>query len=228
MIRKRRPRGLAPRAAAIAAAVLSLGAAGRARPEPSWWEIALRVDVRGGYVVRAGGRAYSGDFSGRLRWSGVLERDGEDFRLYQTSAEVLEWFHRETETHGGKVLGARDGETRPAILLNYVLRRDAEILLDFRVEGLDIPLRPGQARFRLPLPRSAESARAADEPDYDAEIRTGSNAIVLSEADVGARPAEKTFGWAWESRRWALEQAGAPSLTGRHTAKVVVSVTPRS
>jgi hypothetical protein len=228
MIRKSRPQGSAPRAAALVAAVLSLGASGRVFPDPSWWEIALRVEIRGGYVVRTGGRTCSGDFSGRARWFGVLERDGEDFLLYRTNAEILDWSLRETERRGGKILAERDGVVRPAPVLNYVLRRGAEILLDFRLEGFDIPLAPCSAVFPLPLPRSAESARAAGEPDYDAEVREGSNAIVLSETDVGARPSEKTFRWTWESRRWALEQAGAPSFTGRHTAEVVVSVVPRS
>ncbi len=227
MIRKFRPQGLAPRAAALVAAALSLGASGGARPEPAWWELALRVEVRGGYVVRAGGRTYAGEFSGRAAWSGALERDGEDFRLFLASAEVKDWRLHETETRGGKVVAARDGEARPAPVLNYVLRRDAEILLDFRLEGLDLPLPPARAAFRLPLPRSAESAREAGEPDYDGEVRSGSNAIVLSDADIGDRPAEKTFRWTWERRRWALEQANAPSFTGRHAAEVVVTVTPR-
>jgi len=229
MIRKIRPHGFGPRSTAlVAAAVLSLGAAGRALPEPSWWEIALRVDVRGGYVVRAAGRMYAGEFSGRAAWSGILERDGEDFRLFAAAAEVQDWRLHETEPRDGKVVAARDGESRPAPVLKYVLRRDADIVLDFRLEGFDLPLPPAQPVFRLPLPRSAESPREAGEPDYDGEVRSGSNLIVLSEADIGALPAKKIFRWTWERRRWALELAGAPSFTGRHTAEVVVRLTPRS
>jgi hypothetical protein len=209
------------------AAALSLGASGGVFPEPSWWEIALRVDVKGGYVVRAGGRTYSGDFSGRTRWSGVLERDGEDFRLFMNVAEVPDWRLHETETRGDKILAARDGEARPRPVLSYVLRQGTDILLDFRLESLDIPLSPAPAAFRLPLPRSAESPRELGEPDYNAEVREGSNTIVLSDADVGGRPSEKTFRWTWESRRWGLGQAGTPSFTGRYTAEVVVRVTPR-
>ncbi len=227
MIRENRSRGFVRRGAALAAAVLSLGAGDRLSPEPTWWEIALRIEVRGGYVVRTGGRTYSGEFSGRAAWSGALERDAEDFRLFKHAADVLDWRLRETESRGGKVLAEREGEARPRPILSYVLREGSEILLEFHLEGPGIPLSPAPAAFRLPLPRSAESAREPGEPDYSAEVRDGSNAIVLSDADVGSRPSEKTFRWTWESRRWGLGQAGAPSFTGRHAAEVVVTVAPR-
>lgn len=226
MIRKAWPRVLLPAAGALAAA-LGLGAARRPPARADWWEIVVRIEVRGGYIVRAGGRTCAGEFSGRAVWSGALERDDSDFRLFKHAADVPDWRLRETESRGGKVLAEREGEARPRPVLSYVLREGGEILLEFHLEGPAIPLSGGPAAFRLPLPRSAESAREPGEPEYDEEVREGSNALVLTDADVGPRPAEKSFRWTWESRRWGLGRAGAPSFTGRHTADVVVTVTPR-
>lgn len=227
MIRKNGLPGFLARAAVSAAAALGLGAAGRVSPGPDWWEISLRVEVQGAYVVRTEGRTYSGDFAGRALWTGVLERDREDFRLFRTEAAAPEWRLRETETRRGRVLAERDAETRPEPIFNYILRQGSEILLDFRLEGPDIPLPPAKAALRLPLPRSAETARQLGEPDYNLEVREGSNAIVLSDADIGGSPSVKSFRWTWESRRWGFGRTGSPSFTGRHTAEVVVAVTPR-
>lgn len=223
----RRARGLL----AVCGCLPLLGLTNGRRPEGvPWWEACLRLEVRGTYRVEVGGATYDGDFLCRARWIGGLEKDGPDILLYTLGAEIEEWRIRETDvsTASLSTVTEKDFSVQPALRVNYFLRREKGLEVDFVLEGLQVPLHAAPLAFDLLLPSSQEDMQSAAGRDYNAGVLTGSNRVYLDGDDLGARKVEKSFGWSWESRIWSMEQEEIAVFRNRHTAHVTLTVVPRS
>ena len=197
---------------------------------PAWWEAQLRLEVRGTYRVQAGGATYDGDFSCRARWTGGLEKDGPDVLLFSLGADLEEWRIREADLSAAMLSAVteKDIPDRPALRVNYFLRREKDLEVDFVLEGLPVPLNAASLAFDLLLPSSDENKQSAAGRDYNAGVLKGSNRVYLAGEDLCARKVEKAFAWSYDSRTWSMEQKETASFRNRHTARVILTIIPRS
>ncbi len=99
---------------------------------------------------------------------------------------------------------------------------------DFVLEGLPVPLNAAPLAFDLLLPSSGENKQSAAGRDYNAGILKGSNRVYLGDEDLCARKVEKAFAWSYDSRTWSMEQKETVSFRNRHTARVILTLIPRS
>ena len=200
----------------------SLTLAGPA-PPPAWWEVRLTVAVKGTYDLRGEAVPLSGEYSGRVTWEGRLDPDGDDFILVHIRSEALEWSLREKAGQGGaaSVLDAPD-TSRPRLRLNYVLREDGEVALDFEFEGTTVPLHELSIKIPLEMPRSARPAGIT--LGYGDFVLSGSNRIVLPASDLKRPRPERAFAWTW--RRVERLDRGSRIFVAiqGHSAEAVVAL----
>jgi hypothetical protein len=116
----------------------------------------------------------------------------------------------------------REGNRR--LRLNYILRQGADVLFDFSVGGIKIPLGTSPEKFNLILPRSEQRAGGGD--TYSAFVRKGKNQISIDEQDLGKRPLEKSFSWEWKSQQWISREKGVVLVASSHKAAVTVTLIP--
>jgi hypothetical protein len=222
-----RRRRLAPLAGLILAAAAAAGGAGRSAPAggPGWWEVRLSVAAKGAFTVRGGSRApVSGEYALRARFEGRLNPDGDDFVLVHLKTETLEWSLRKKPGQG-EAAGVREAPDAPApvLRLNYVLREQDLIELDFAFEERTVPLSASPVGIPLELPASARGA-AAGRPGYVGDVLSGSNRIVLPASDLARRRPERTFAWTWTGTK-LIEAGGRAYLTVQsHSAEAVVGL----
>jgi len=200
----------------------SLTLAGPA-PPPAWWEVRLTVTVKGTYDLRGEAVPLSGEYSGRVTWEGRLDPDGDDFILVHIRSEALEWSLREKAGQGGaaSVLDAPD-TSRPRLRLNYVLREDGEVALDFEFEGTTVPLHELSIKIPLEMPRSARPAGIT--LGYGDFVLSGSNRIVLPASDLKRPRPERAFAWTWRRvERLDKDSRTFVAIQG-HSAEAVVAL----
>jgi hypothetical protein len=196
--------------------------AGPAR-SPAWWEVRLTVAVKGTYSLRGEAIPLSGEYAGLVTWEGRLEPDGDDFILVHIRSEALEWSLREKAGQGGEVsiLEAPD-TSRLRLRLNYVLRENAEVALDFELEGPTFPLHGRSIKIPLEMPRSARPAGIT--PGYGDFVLSGSNRIVLPASDLKRSKPERTFAWTWHRvERLDKDSRTFVAIQG-HSAEAVVAL----
>jgi hypothetical protein len=192
-------------------------------PPPAWWEVRLTVALKGEYSVKCQSGPVSGEYAGRIRWEGRLDPDGDDFLLVHIRTEVLEWSLRERSGQGetASLLEAPQASS-PALHLNYVLREANELGFYFEIEGTSVPVHERALKFPLEMPRSAGLGGA--KPDYSDFIQSGSNRIMLPDADLKRRRPERPFAWTWGR----VERIDVDSVTfvviQSHSAEAVVAL----
>jgi hypothetical protein len=193
---------------------------------PSWWEVRFHLTAKGDYTVKDSKTTYSGEFLFRAQWEGTMERDGADFLLYYTGTEPQAWEVREKASLPGVIHVLTEKETveKPRLRLNYILRQGADVLFDFSVGGIKIPLGTSPEKFNLILPRSEQRAGGGD--TYSAFVRKGKNQISIDEQDLGKRPLEKSFSWEWKSQQWISREKGVVLVASSHKAAVTVTLIP--
>jgi hypothetical protein len=198
----------------------------RTSARPSWWEVRFHLTARGDYTVKDSETTYSGEFLYRAQWEGTMERDGADFRLYYTAMEPQAWEVREKASlpSATQVMTDKEAAEKPRLRLNYVLRHGPDILFDFDVGGVRIPLNSSSDKFELVLPRSREHAREKD--TYSEFISKGKNRVSVDEQDLGKRPLERSFSWEWKRQQWILREKGVVLVAGSHKASVTITIIP--
>jgi len=192
---------------------------------PAWWEIRLTATVKGAYSLRSGGAPISGEYTCRARWEGSLEVDGDDFLLYHTKTEILDWSLEEKAGRPGSetVLAEKDTDDKPILRLNYVLKDGPNVEVDFDFLGIPVPLHPFPVRVPLEFPSTNVRRDLLPELSYINFISRGSNRVVIPASDLGGSAAERKFSWEWRRARQVAAGTGSCLLTERHAAAAVVS-----
>jgi hypothetical protein len=191
-------------------------------PRP-WWDVGLELEVRGTYELKNSEAARTGDFIYRAMWVGTMERDGEDFLLYQVGTTTHAWEAQE-KTHRGKdvsVVTEKETASRPVIKLNYILRNGKHLDFDIVVEAIPIPLAPSKEKFSLSLPCSTEHVRDRGLL-YNEFITSGSNTIRVPAGALAENSFEKRFRWEWTRQGWILGEREPTFVSSRHRAEVTV------
>lgn len=219
-----------PPLVAAAAALFFLGAAGRSGPRPAAekWDIQITVECDGSYGLEAGSTRCDGRYGFTAHWVGLMERDDEDFLLIHKSVELERWRASEKTVRPGGVDLRETGDfaEKPALRVNYILRKDGFLEIALCVRDFEVP-RPGTPdAFRPALPRSAEDRTDPAGLDYNAFVSEGSNRVFLDESAIVRQTEVKKFAWTWKWRAWN-QKTDRPVLTeSTHQAVVTVAVTP--
>ena len=226
----RRPGIRLPRAAALGlAALLPLvcGAAGRAVPR--WWDIEVVLAAKGRYSVTERGTAYTGEYSLREAWGGSMERDQDDYRLFHSRQERLEWTFREEAGAGDSVrtVTEKDFPAGPSFRVIYVLKDGRLVRFSIVVDDFAVPKSAPAGAFELALPRSRGYAPGPGAPLYDDQVSEGTNEIAVEEKDLLEGLVERVFRWEWKGYQPSPATGSAVALFNVHEAEVRIRVTPR-
>ncbi len=214
------------------ASCLLLGAAAAGSPAgrslPAKWDIQIIVEAEGRYGLEGGDERHEGSFALRAYWLGLMERDDEDFLLLHKERTLEKWEAEERSSHGEELaaLKTEDFAARPELRINYVMSQGPSLLVDFSVEGFDVPRALAGESFPLVLPASAGGGAGAPGRLYDLDIRRGSNRIELPLAAILKGPEVRKFDWTWSRRDWKPGAGRSLLAVQSHKAVVTVSITP--
>jgi hypothetical protein len=193
-----------------------------------WWEIKMTITVKGEYRQDAREANHSGTYAFAVAWTGSIEKDPDDYLLYHNDYELMNWEAHERAAYPQeiKALTTQDFLDKPALKVNYILRKDDVLVFDFFIEGFDVPLSSAPEHFRLPLPASAENTNSSSGGSYNPHVQTGSNNVFLEEKQLSKGPLEKTFAWTWKNQAWVQQMDNSIFQSSSHAVQVKVSVTP--
>jgi len=196
---------------------------------PRWWKIEVELATTGEYAYKEGKIDYSGAYFFETLWTGTMERDDMDYLLYHTSSELRQWEIKEKAHFPEKIsqLTEKDIADRPFFQMNYILRKDDDLEMDFIVKGIAIPLNNSSAKGYLVLPSSKDSHQTGPDVSYDMNISEGSNRVAFAEKEIYGKPMKKDFCWAWNNRGWVLKETKTVYIADRHEAKLKVIITPQ-
>jgi hypothetical protein len=144
-------------------------------------------------------------------------------------SELADWKAEEslTDPEAIALLTTNDFSEKPELNVVYVLRRDDGLYLNFFIRGFSVPRRAPEAVFYLNLPSSGECGDRESSLNYNAYVKTGSNAVVLDDPVTHPGAQIKSFHWTWSHRASLPLQNQTLSGTNRHEADITVVVTPK-
>ncbi len=193
---------------------------------PAWWEIRIRLTSTGNYACKEGKRAYTGDYSFALLWTGCMEEDMDDYLIYHENYDLLEWKAQEKSPDLLHNLASPDFSGKPSLDFHYIFRRGKNLHFDFKVDSFYVPQNNSDHKFYLTLPASEENTREALPSDYNAYVEQGSNSIFIEEDIIYLHSIEKSYTWKWKRQTKLQEQKKVVSFKNFHKVRVEISITP--
>jgi hypothetical protein len=200
----------------------------QAQQKPRWWEIKMTISAKGEYKQDAREAQYSGIYVFTIAWTGAMEVDQDDYLLYHTSSELVQWEAQERAAYPQeiKALTTQDFPDKPELKVNYILKKGDGLYLDFFVRGFDVPLNSATEHFYLDLPTSEENTFATSGGSYNPHVKTGSNKIFLDEKQIYRSPLEKSFAWTWKNQGWLQETEKKIFQSNSHSVQAKIIITP--
>jgi hypothetical protein len=208
----------------------ALGAASPPASGPISWDVQITVSARGEYGLEGPEVRVDGRYGFTVVWTGALYVDDEDFLLVHGGTKVESWTAEEKALRADKVtvLATNDFPDCPELKVNYVLRKQDGLHLDFIVRGFDVPLGEATESFYLHLPASAENGENPGGLKYNLSVVSGSNAVVVDERKIQKGPAEETFRWLWKRREWIQRRDQTILETNSHAVEAKVVLTAKN
>jgi hypothetical protein len=196
---------------------------------PTSWDVRLTVTARGEYGLEGRDVRVGGRYEFTIVWSGALHVDDEDYLLVHGGTTVMNWTAEERSLSSERVdvLTTTDFPDKPDLRVNYILKMEDGLHVDFIVHGFDVPLGDAGDTFYLHLPASAENAENPGGLKYGLSLVSGSNAVTLDEKKIHRGPAEETFRWSWRRRGWIQRQEQTILEANRHDVEVRVVIIPK-
>ena len=210
------------------AALIPIITPAEGRNVPKWWDIEVRLTTKGRYSLTQGGTAYSGEYVLKETWWGNMEKDQDDYRLFHSRQETVEWKFLENAVSGGitKILTEKDCPDGPSFRINYVLRENNLVRFFIVVENFPVPKNVPAGGFE-PVQEDAFRGPDPGPLPYDGNVSRGSNDVALEEKAVLSGPVERVFQWEWKGYQPPPVPESAVALFNFHQAEVRISVTPR-
>jgi len=201
---------------------------GKPTDAPLSWKVAMTVEVRGEYKMESREATVTGTYAFTFRWSGTMERDDEDYLLVHNKCDLAKWeVEEKAEARGSiSVLTADDYPAKPELRVNYILKMEDGLHVDFAVEGFEVPQNPSSDIFDLCLPASEENAAHIGGINYNLFVKTGSNKVIMDEGQILSGPAEKAFAWTWKYQTWVQKQELMIFESSSHETKVKMKIMP--
>ena len=209
--------------------VLQLSPATPGRDAASSWDVKMTIEVRGDYRIEAPGVKVAGTYVFVVRWTGTMEKDDEDYLLVHNSCDLTKWeIEEKADAEGAlRVLTTGDFPDKPALKVNYILKLEDGLHVDFAVEGFDVPRAIATEGFELIFPATKENIARFGGLNYGLFVKTGSNKIVMDESAILRGSADKTFDWTWKHQAWVQKQERTIFQSNAHQAKVKIEITLR-
>jgi hypothetical protein len=153
-----------------------------------------------------------------------MERDGQDFLLYHVRTEVQKWeaLEKTSQPNAVHILTEKDIADKPALQMKYILRESGQLVFDFDIAGIPVPLGAASEKFDLVLPCSR--GHADQGAGYSQFIARGDNQVAVPDDKLDRRSDEKAFSWEWKRQQWALRNDATVFLSNRHKADVLVTL----
>lgn len=194
--------------------------------EPLWWEIRLALTADGEYRTQEGETGYSGEYQLDLLWTGMMERDADDYRLFHAHSKILQWEAKETATspQSTKILTTREFEVCPELKMLYILKKEGGLHFAFFVAGFPAPRNASTDKHFIALPTSEENNPHSSESGYNSCLTQGSNRICLEENDILRPVLEKKFNWSWKRQQWLQRQKRTVLFANQHLVKVKITI----
>jgi len=188
----------------------------------------MTITVRGEYGLEGRTNA-SGQYDFTFVWSGWLKSDGEDYLLLHERCDLVKWEAEERSNgpDGILLLTTNDFDERPELKVNYLLKTGKGLLLDFLIQGFEVPRSVPRDAFYLHFPASAENGSHEAGLQYNLFITKGSNSIILNDAALKKGGEEKKFSWTWRYRTGVQKKNQILFMTNRHEAEATLVVTPQ-
>ncbi|MCK4836863.1 MAG: hypothetical protein KAT17_09505 [Candidatus Aminicenantes bacterium] len=186
-----------------------------------WWTIELDISVQGKYQFTRDQKVISGSYQFRLFYQGAMERDNGDYILYQGESRVniLEW----NEKVDDKIISLNN-KLKPRIKLNYVIRKNKHIQVDFETYLTFKYFNHLGKAFKISLPCSAENHSIRPESRYNIFVKEGSNKISVPENRIYKQDdIHKVFRWDWEKIKSGKRQDHSVVLALKITKKKKLS-----
>ncbi len=195
---------------------------------PLWWDLTVELKTEGEYGTREGETVFSGDYQLTVLWTGTMERDEEDYRLFHGRSETPRWKAQETadSPDSVRILAGDEFGDSPKFHMEYVLKKGDRLHFAFFVEGFSAPRAASIEKRVIPLPAAEECPESLPEPVYGSFIVEGSNGVSLEEKKIYRRAMRGEFAWTWERRQWQPKEKETSLFSARHRASVRISITP--
>lgn len=197
---------------------------------PPWWDVKIVLYSDGEYKLEQKKTSYAGDYSFKIVWTGIIEKekDDKDYILYHKECHLQNWKAKEKKIspESVQVKTGKDFKKRPAFHLNYIFRKEGNLHFNFIVEGFPIPQNESDCHIYLHLPCYSERSELNLEMLYDSFIVEGSNQILLGEKEIYEASVKREFNWAWKLKKWTIGFKYPTQLTNFHKAKLKISITP--
>jgi hypothetical protein len=195
---------------------------------PPWWDLEVRLSAEGSYRMSGGEVSTGGHYRFSVSWTGMMERDGADFRLFHNRCDLVQWEAEERSSAADRLvfLSTSDFADKPVFSLNFLLARDGLLVFDLAAQGFEVPVADAPDRFFLLLPSSAENGQTVEGVDYNSRVSKGSNRIALPADAILKGAIEKAFAWDWKHDDWRLDRSKTVSFAHRHGAKLILTVRP--
>ena len=199
------------------------------RGAASSWDVKMTVEVRGDYQFEAPGVKVAGTYAFVFRWTGTMGKDDEDYLLVHNGSDLTAWeIEEKADAEGAQhVLTTKDFPDKPALKVNYILRQEDGLHVDFAIEGFTVPRTIAADGFELIFPAAKGNTARFGDLNYDLFVKTGSNNLVMDEKAVLRGSAEKTFDWTWKHQTWVQKQERTIFQAGAHQAKVNIGIISR-
>jgi len=189
----------------------------------------MTLEVSGEYKMEGTGVRAEGVYSFAFLWTGTMEKDDEDYLLVHGRCDLTKWKIEEKAGREGvlRILTTADFPEKPALKVNYILRLEGGLHVDFAVEGFSVPQSAASESFELIFPASYENTARFGGINYDLFVKKGSNKIILDEKDVRRGAAMRSFDWTWKRQTWIQGQEQIVLQAQAHQTKVKVEITAR-
>lgn len=189
----------------------------------------MTVEVRGDYRMETPGVKVSGTYAFVFCWTGTMGKDDEDYLLVHNDCDLTTWeIEEKADAEGAlRVLTTRGFPDKPALKVNYILKLEDGLHVDFAIEGFAVPRTIAAEGFELIFPATKGNIARFGYLNYDLFVRTGSNNLVMDEKAILRGPAEKTFDWTWKHQAWVQKQERTIFQANAHKTKVKIEITPR-
>jgi hypothetical protein len=195
---------------------------------PAWWQIKIQADIQGIYQIKERQTLYFGYYCFSSSVRGSMEKDEDDFLLYQEAPKDIKWEAQETAIFPDrlKMLTTAEFIEKPDIKLNYLLKRGDLIYIDLIINGFTVPQNRSIRSLFLELPASKENSQIVSNINYNAFVKNGSNDIKIKKKDIYSKALEKNFKWKWKYQKWQLAQQTNIYFSHSHNVKVNIKIIP--
>lgn len=195
---------------------------------PLWWDLKVELKTEGQYRTQQEETVYTGNYQLTVLWTGIMERDAEDYRLFHGRSETTRWSAQETASSPTslKTLSGDDFRDAPKFNMEYVLKKEDQLHFAFFVNGFRGPRNESAQKSFILLPFTEENQLSLSGPNYRTFIVAGSNSVWLDERDIYKKACRKEFKWTCKQQQWSLKEKRTTLFSNRHQARVLVSVSP--